>query len=196
MTEPNQPEPATGDPTPVAVLAAALADGDPSALDAVYRRWSPLVMGISLRALGDRADAEDVTQAVFVSAWQSRHTLRPSDTALPGWLVGIARHRIADALAERYRRAGGLSAAVAQHPLAPGDRSVDHIVDGVVLADSVNRLGEPRATILRLAYVEDLTHEQIATALALPIGTVKSHIRRSLLFLRAQLKEVAHDAPA
>ena len=52
-----------------------------------------------------------------------------------------------------------------------------------------------RRTILTLAYVEERTHEQIAAILGMPLGTVKSHIRRSLVHLRAQLKEAAYDAP-
>ncbi len=180
-----------------AELAAALAGGDQVALAEMYRRWSPLVFGICLRALGERADAEDVTQQVFVSAWSGRRSLDPSRAALPGWLVGITRHRVADELARRYRRRD-LGLALAAHADNGSPRSaahLDHIVDGVVLADEVARLGEPRRTILRLAYVEDQTHEQIAARLDLPLGTVKSHIRRSLVALRAQLREAAHDAP-
>lgn len=179
-------------------LAHGLAAGDQVALAEIYRRWSPLVLGICLRALGDHADAEDVAQQVFVSAWAGRHTLDPSRAALPGWLVGITRHRVADELARRYRRRDvGLAVAAAADSSSPvsSQMELDRVVEGVVLADEVARLGEPRRTILRLAYVEDQTHEQIAARLDLPLGTVKSHIRRSLVALRAQLREAAYDAP-
>lgn len=183
-----------------AALAAGLAAGSHEALELIYRRWGSLVYGICLRALADRADAEDVTQAVFVSAWSSRHTLTPSDSALPAWLIGITRRRIADELARRYRRRhlddrladGSDPGSPERGPVTGGE--VDRLVDGLVLAHEMDQLGEPRRTILTLAYVEDRTHDQIAAILDMPLGTVKSHIRRSLLHLRAQLKEAAGDA--
>ena len=65
----------------------------------------PLLLGIATRSLGNRHDAEDVVQQVFVSAWKSRGTLRPSEHALPAWLIGIARRRTADEFARRSREA-------------------------------------------------------------------------------------------
>ncbi|MBK8468825.1 MAG: sigma-70 family RNA polymerase sigma factor [Actinomycetales bacterium] len=187
------------EPSSRAALAAGLASGSHQALEEIYRRWGSLVLGICLRALGDRADAEDVTQQVFVSAWSSRHTLRPSDTALPAWLIGITRRRIADELARRYRRRDTTTLLVDEADLVAGTGAgqapgLDRVVDGLVMAHELDQLGEPRRTILTLAYFEDRTHEQIAAILDLPLGTVKSHIRRSLVRLRAQLQEVAHDA--
>ncbi len=184
-----------GEPWSRAELAVELAAGSHPALEEAYRRWGPLVFGICLRALGDRSDAEDVTQAVFLSAWSSRHTLIPSDTALPAWLVGITRRRIADELALRYRRrATDASLTAAGHDGRRHTEPIDEVVDGLMLAQELDALGEPRRTILALAYGQDRTHDQIARMLDLPIGTVKSHIRRSLIQLRAQLQEVARDA--
>jgi len=187
--------PETSESDDRAGLAAALAAGSHEALEEIYRRWGSLVFGICLRALGDRADAEDVTQAVFVSAWGSRHTLQPSETALPAWLIGITRRRVADELARRYRSRDTVSAVVRTLPREATAAGLDRLVDGIALAHEVDQLGEPRRTILTLAYVEERTHEQIAAILGMPLGTVKSHIRRSLVHLRAQLKEAAYDAP-
>jgi RNA polymerase sigma factor (sigma-70 family) len=177
----------------VADLAAGLAAGKQDVLAEVYRRWSALVFTIALRRLGDRGDAEEVTQQVFVSAWRSRETLRPSDTVLPGWLVGIAKHRIADRLAARDRDRRIAAAAIADPPLdAP---AADRVVDRLVIADELDRIGDPRRTILRLAFYEDQTYEQISNRLDMPLGTVKSHVRRGLLHLRGRLREVAGEAP-
>ena len=81
----------------VAALAEDLAAGAHDALAKCYQRLGVLVIGIAARALGNRHAAEDVTQQVFVSAWQSHESLRPSESALPAWLIGITRRRVADA---------------------------------------------------------------------------------------------------
>jgi RNA polymerase sigma factor (sigma-70 family) len=172
-------------------LAEALADGSRDALSECYRLWGPLVMGIATRALGNRTDAEDVTQQVFVAAWQSRGTLRPSESALPAWLIGIARHRVADEYARRAR-VTRVSQAVAANTVpgseVEGRDVVDRLVDRVLLREAVEQLTEPRRSVLHLAYVEDRTQEDIAKQLDLPLGTVKSHMRRGLLRLRQDLR--------
>jgi len=165
------------------VIAESLHSGSQEALAEAYRRWSRLIYTIAVRALESAADAEDVTQQVFLAAWRGRHTLRPSADALPGWLVGIARHRIADAIAQRYRGRRTL-AAVADQP----DPAVAEAADRLMLAHEVAALPEPRRTVLTLAYLHDCTHDEIARRLDMPVGTVKSHLARGLLQLRRRLE--------
>jgi RNA polymerase sigma factor (sigma-70 family) len=162
--------------------------GDERALETLYRRWSPLVFTMALRALSDRGDAEDATQRTFVSAWNSRASFDPERAAVSTWLVAIARHRIADVREARAR------IAAAQEQLA---RLVDpdalivpevDLGDRLLLADELARLEPAASEVIRLAFYDDLTHDQIARRLDMPLGTVKSHIRRSLTRLRARLE--------
>jgi RNA polymerase sigma-70 factor (ECF subfamily) len=176
----------------LATLAASFAAGDERALAEVYGRWSSLVYTLALRGLGDVTEAEDVTQRVFVSAWQGRGGYDPA-RPLPGWLVGITRHRIADALAARSRDRTIEAALIATAGTDEGRHQPD-LADRLLVADELARLEPVPQQVMRLAFFEDLTHAQIAERLALPLGTVKSHIRRSLDRLRARL-EVNHDAP-
>jgi RNA polymerase sigma-70 factor (ECF subfamily) len=168
-------------------VAVAFGGGQPDALTLVYERFGPLVYSIALRSLGTRPDAEDVTQQVFVSAWRSRDSFDRRRGSLGGWLVRITRNKVADALRNRQREgrvlqvAGG---AAVTAPEAPSDR----VVDRIVLADGLAQLPESQRLVMVLAFYSDLTHEQIARVLGLPLGTVKSHIRRGLARLRSRLE--------
>jgi RNA polymerase sigma-70 factor (ECF subfamily) len=163
--------------------------GDERALVWAYERWAGLVHGIATRSLGSSTDAEDVTQQVFVSAWTGRAGYRPADGPLPAWLVGITRHRIADAFARRQRDERARVAALGVVEAAPASTAFDpHAEDRVVLLDELARIGEPQRGIMELAFFHDMTHEQISQHTGLPLGTVKSHIRRTLVRLRTRLE--------
>ncbi len=174
-------------------LAQRLRDGSREAFAEAYDRWSTLVHTLAVRSLGNHHDAEDVTQQVFVAAWRGRHTLNPDKGTVPGWLVGITRHKVADLHAQRARRARDLEAVAGE--ALPSEHAPGHdeqLAVRLVLADEVDRLGEPRATVVRMAFSEDLTHEEISRRLEMPLGTVKSHVRRSLIHLRSRMEEVEH----
>ncbi|WP_210439859.1 RNA polymerase sigma factor [Nocardioides xinjiangensis] len=186
------------EPEDVQSVAARLVAGDESALEAVYDRWSALVHTFALRALQDPHDAEDVTQQVFVAAWRSHRTLTPSPSALPAWLLGIARHKVADARAARARDADRVAAAAARPEVrlvASGEAADAVLADRLVVRQAVQDLPDPRRTILFLAFWEERSHAEIAACTGLPLGTVKSHVRRGLVQIHHQLEGVrAHVA--
>lgn len=160
------------------------------ALEEIYRRYSTLVYTVALRSIGDLAEAEDVTQKVFVAAWTGRHNYRPERAGLPAWLMGITRNKIVDALQARTKQRK-IQTEVATN-LDPPPKSFD-IAERLIIADEISRLDEVPQRVLRMAFYDDLTHAQIAEKLKMPPGTVKSHIRRSLIKLKRRL-EVWGDA--
>ncbi|WP_367882095.1 RNA polymerase sigma factor [Rathayibacter oskolensis] len=113
--------------------------------------------------------------------------LDPGRAALGAWLVGISRNRIADAHESRSRQRRLTQALVAIAPQDEGEAPVD-LEAKVLVADELARLDPVPRRVMSLAFYDDLTHTEIAERTGLLLGTVKSHIRRSLDRLRSRLE--------
>ncbi|WP_262281525.1 RNA polymerase sigma factor [Micromonospora sp. MA102] len=173
------PEPPDGDD-----LAARFRAGDETALREAYDRYGRAVLHLATTTLANRSDAEDVTQATFVAAWLGRETFDPAKGSLVGWLLGIGRRKVVD----RIRAAARETRAVETvrrlpEPVTTGP-DPDTVVDRLVVADELAQLPDEQRRMLELAFYDDLTHQQIATVTGVPLGTVKSHIRRGMQSLR------------
>ncbi|MBC7678567.1 MAG: sigma-70 family RNA polymerase sigma factor [Pseudorhodobacter sp.] len=165
-------------------LARRFVAGDEQALRTVYDRWSPLVLHLGQRCLPRSYDAEDLTQQVFVAAWRGRGTYDPERGTLPGWLTGITRNQVADRLRlhARERSLQDQLAATGTAPTGPG--IADQVLDRLVVAEELAQLPDEPRRVVELAFFDDLTQVEIAELTGLPLGTVKSHLRRSLARLR------------
>lgn len=171
-------------------VARGLVAGDEECLAAAYARWSTLVHTLAWRSLGDPKEAEDVTQQVFLGVWRGRGGFRPERGSIGGWIVGITRRKIADALSARTRRLDLAASAAAS--LAVADRQSaepETVLDRVLISQELSRLPAAQQRVLRLAFYEDLTQTEIAERTGWPLGTVKSHARRGLHRLRGRLAE-------
>ncbi len=147
---------------------------------------------LALRSLGDHSEAEDVTQATFVSAWKARATYDDERASLSTWLIAIARRRIADAHRARAHSARVMDAL--QQSAEPAIEEEPDVADAILVAHELELLEPDARTVVRLAFYDDLTHAQISEHLGMPLGTVKSHLRRSLHRMRIRLEgtRVAH----
>ncbi|MFZ4273407.1 RNA polymerase sigma factor [Streptomyces arboris] len=172
-------------------LAAGFVRGDEDTFALVYRRWGALVYSLAARSLGDAREAEDVAQQTFLAAWRGRHGYHAVRGPLPGWLVGIARRKIADAHAARSRRTELAAAHAAREGAGvPGTAErTEAALDRVLVTQELRKLPPVQRHILRLAFFDDLTHVQIAERTGLPLGTVKSHARRAILRIRRSVVE-------
>jgi RNA polymerase sigma-70 factor, ECF subfamily len=161
---------------------------DEASLRAAYEAWGGLVLSYAGRRLPSSADAEDVTQQVFLAAWDQRDQFDPARGTLPGWLLGIARFRTLDRLRalERQGRLTEQAASLVEPAMA--DSTEDDLARRLLVLDAMDRLPPERREVLALAFYEDLTHRTISERLDLPLGTVKSHIRRGLDQLRREME--------
>ncbi len=175
-------------PVPESTLEARFVAGDERALREAFDLHGGLVMGLCRRVVG--RDAEDLTQQVFLAAWRGRDRFDPAKGSMKSWLAGIARFKSIDHL----RAAGRRPATGGGEPEDMGHEQVDagRVTDRLVLTEALAGLSSERRRVVELAFFGDLTHSEISEQLGMPLGTVKSHVRRGLESLRAEL-EASHE---
>lgn len=173
---------------PTNSVEKAFARGEENALSAAYQQYGSLVYTFCRRTL-DESRAKDVTQEVFISAWRSRARYEPAKGTLAGWLIAITRNRIIDNVRSEQRHAERRSGNdPAEVPIAA---EVERIGDRLMITEALRCLSDRARQVITMHYFDDLTHRQIAEQLSLPLGTVKSDLRRGLSQIRHQL-ESAH----
>jgi RNA polymerase sigma-70 factor (ECF subfamily) len=153
-------------------------------LKAVWDAYGDLVYGFCTRTL-DAHRARDATQEVFVTAWQRRDTFDPSRGTLGGWLIGIARNKVLGVLRAEGRHPDPVEPDAIAAPVS--DDAVDQLADRLMLARALDSLPERSRRAVTLAFFEGRTHDEVADLLDLPLGTVKSDIRRGLERLRRSM---------
>ncbi len=172
---------------------AAFVRGDDDALRQAYDEHGRLIYNFCARALGPER-ANDVTQEVFLSAWKARDRFDPSKGNMAAWLTGIAKNRIIDAVRAEKRHSDRRAPESTDD--MPTESEAESLGDKMLVIDALQTLPERPRKILTLHYFEDLTHPQIAERTNLPLGTVKSDIRRGLDRIRQHLEstmaEVTH----
>ncbi len=152
----------------------------------VYDAHGSLVYSLCRRSLEPEA-AKEVAQDVFVSAWKGRAQFDPSRGVLAAWLVGITKRRIIDHLRSERRHADRRADETEAAPVDT-DSVVDRIADRMLVADGLRQLPDSTREHVELAFVHDLTHQEISDRTGVPLGTVKSNIRRGLLRIKEHME--------
>jgi RNA polymerase sigma-70 factor (ECF subfamily) len=174
----------------VAALARVAA-GDRAALRVVYQDTSAKLFGVCLRILKDRSEAEDVLQDVYVTVWRKAASFDPSRASPITWLVAIARNRAIDRLRSgaASRRTEPIEEAYEVRDSAPtASDLLETTQQRARLAGCLGELEPKHADAIRSAFLDGTTYEQLAERMGVPLGTMKSWIRRGLLKLRACLE--------
>ena len=167
------------------------AAGEAAALEDIYRRTSAKLFGVILRILGDKSEAEDVLQEVYITIWNRAGTFDPGRGVSPiTWLAAVARNRAIDRVRSRnLRQSQPLEAAAdVADPAAPAWTLLQTADETRRLAACLDALDPKQAGAIRTAFFDGVTYEALAERIGAPLGTVKSWIRRGLAGLRACLE--------
>ena len=177
-----------------AELLRAVARGDEAAFARVYDRYAPILLGLMLRILRSRPEAEDVLQEVFLQVWQQARAFDPARGRAFTWLATLARSRAIDRLraVDSRERAAQRSAEDGRPPAAGSEGWAEEGALRAERAEAVRaalaELPEEQRQVLLLAYLEGMSQSEIAAAKNQPLGTVKTRTRTGLKRLSEALR--------
>lgn len=167
-------------------LMVRIAGRDTSAFAALYDRHAPRLLGYLVRLLRDETEAEDVLQTAMLQVWRTADRFDPARARAAAWLYVIARSRATDVMRRRRPvsgRAPGTEAAETPDLAAPMQREDER----TGMRQALKALPENQRSVIRLTFYAGLTQSEVAERLDLPLGTVKTWIRRGMLALRSSL---------
>jgi RNA polymerase sigma-70 factor (ECF subfamily) len=170
------------------LLLPQIALGEPTAVEAFLQRYSSMVWGLARRFCRSAQDAEDATQDIFVEVWRSAGRYDPNAGSEVTFLMTIARRRLIDRARRQGRRPPAGLLEDAGTIAAPAEQDRAELHDEVQRAQqALAQLRPEQREVLDLALGHGRTHQEIAAAIGIPLGTVKSHARRGLIRLREML---------
>jgi RNA polymerase sigma-70 factor (ECF subfamily) len=176
------------------LLVARAADGDSSALATLYDRFAPSMLAVGERILGSAREAEDLVHDVFLEAWLRARYYDPARGTVRTWLMMRLRSRALDRR-RSAQRARSVDLDELRHEGKPSDSPPGSGVDARRLHTLLADLAPDQRTVLELSYFEGHSCSEIATALGVPLGTVKSRMARAIAQLRTSLHTEPRNDP-
>jgi RNA polymerase sigma-70 factor, ECF subfamily len=168
-------------------LLAQVAMGNRAAFDALYRATASRLFGICLRVLAQRSEAEDALQDVFTVVWSKAAQFDSTRASATSWLAMIARNKAIDRLRSMPAQPARTSLKLAEDVEDPGaspSQQIQTATDRAQLEHCLERLEPRRRSLIRAAFFDGLTYEELAANIEAPLGSIKSWIRRGLMQLR------------
>ena len=181
---------------PDETLVIQVARGNTAALEVLYDRYAPSVLGLSVKIIGDQALAEDILQETFWRVWQSAGTYQSQRGSFTSWLFRIARNLAIDAYRRRNVRPQAVVSAQEDDPildkLADPDVDVAEQAQAMVKQRQVRRalasLPAVQRQVIEMAYFYGMTRQEIAEATGEALGTIHTRARLALQKLRGELE--------
>lgn len=169
-------------------LLAATARQDRQAFKHLYDTASPKMLGLCIRLMGQREQAEEVLQEAFIRIWHHAGEYHEERGSPMAWMLTIARYLALDILRTRKRNTGPAEQEVSDDRPGPFELSLRD-ADAQALNGCIESLSEEQRSSILMCYYRGFTHEELASALDTPLGTVKSWIRRGLSYLKRCLQQ-------
>lgn len=150
-------------------------------------RFGGLVWSIALRLSPNRSDAEDAVQEIFIELWKKAASFDPVKASEKTFIAMVARRRLIDRMRSTGRRPQHTSLEDAREIAVNDHENMERSVEAQFAARALKTLKPEQQRVLRLSIYEGMSHSEIVEATSIPLGTVKSHIRRGLAEIRQSL---------
>ncbi|EJN05209.1 sigma-70 family RNA polymerase sigma factor [Phyllobacterium sp. YR531] len=176
-------------PEGISQLISRVALRDRNAFDALYSSTSAKLFGVCLRILNNRTEAEDALQDIYVKIWNKADRFAVADTSPISWLVAIARNHCIDVLRARKPASTDIDqASEIAEPSANPEQSAIATGESRRIYDCLGQLDQARASAVRGAYLNGDSYEELAARHSVPLNTMRTWLRRSLLKLKECLE--------
>ncbi|MCW5766599.1 MAG: RNA polymerase sigma factor [Phycisphaeraceae bacterium] len=182
--------------TPGPGILQRIAEGNRDAARELIDRYGGLVHALARRFLFDQAEVDDAVQEVFIALWQSAERFNPAIASEETFVAMVARRRLIDRRRRAQRRnQGRVEAEISSMPSENHAPSPEVSEQARRALDLIRTLRPEQQTVLRMSLVQGLSHEQISKLTGMPLGTVKTHVRRGLIALREAMKPLGANTP-
>lgn len=177
-----------------------IAAGDRTAVEECLNSYGGLVWSIARKMLRNSDEAEDAVQEIFVDLWKNAGRFDETKSSEVTFVAMIARRRLIDRIRHSARRISAESLDdVLLEPFTRSDRQIQISAEARQAAEAMRTLRPEQQQVLRLSIIQGMSHQEIADAMGLPLGTVKTHARRGILQVREALglnTEISKEAAA
>ncbi len=167
-------------------LVQALKQHDEQAYRYFYDHYGKAIYGVIMQVVPNQEAAEDILQEVFVKIWKNIASYEPAKARLFTWVLNIARNSAIDHTRSKEFNKGGKTISLSDN-VHSGSKAVQNHYPDAGLKKIVDSLPEESRRLLELSYFLGYTHEEIAEILNLPLGTVKTRLRTTIIELRKRL---------